>query len=119
MKTVLIIKAAEVRPFAEGKLNNTMVEIAEKTLGNDYKVIKTDVNSGYDVTEEQEKFKSADLVIFQYPMYWFSMPSSLKKYMDDVYAYGVFFEGSENYGFSGLMKGKKYMLSLIRMTLTI
>ena len=59
---------------------------------------------------------------FQFPIYWFSAPALFKKYMDEVYAYGVFFGmGSESnnsdkpqkYGFSnGLMNGKKYMLSI-------
>ena len=40
------------------------------------------------------------------------MPPILKKYLDDVYAYGEFFAFNDGpYGSGGLMKGKKVMLS--------
>uniref|UniRef100_A0A8C4QFZ5 N-ribosyldihydronicotinamide:quinone reductase 2 n=1 Tax=Eptatretus burgeri TaxID=7764 RepID=A0A8C4QFZ5_EPTBU len=41
-----------------------------------------------DIVEEQEKLSDADLVIFQFPMYWFSMPAILKGWMDRVLTYG-------------------------------
>uniref|UniRef100_UPI00358E81E3 ribosyldihydronicotinamide dehydrogenase [quinone]-like isoform X2 n=1 Tax=Myxine glutinosa TaxID=7769 RepID=UPI00358E81E3 len=41
-----------------------------------------------DIVEEQKKLSAADLVIFQFPMYWFSMPAILKGWMDRVLTYG-------------------------------
>lgn len=92
--------------------NQTLFAIADLTLKARYQILTTIVEHGYNVPEEIAKFKQADAVIFQYPVYWFMMPSTLKRYLDDVYAYGEFFafSGGE-YGSGGLMKGKKFMLS--------
>lgn len=109
---ILIINGAEERGLAKGEFNQTLVDTAENyfiSKGN--KVMVTNVSKEYDVSTEHEKFKKADLIIFQYPIFWFTFSSSLKQYIDSVYSYGVFFTGSENYGRGGLMKGKKYMLS--------
>ncbi|MEI9885811.1 MAG: NAD(P)H-dependent oxidoreductase [Rhizomicrobium sp.] len=43
---------------------------------------------GADVAEEQRKLLWADVVILQFPMWWFSMPAILKGWVDRVYAYG-------------------------------
>ncbi len=43
---------------------------------------------------------------------WFMLPPSLKKYLDDVFAYGEFFAFNDGpYGSGGLMGGKKFVLS--------
>lgn len=111
-KTVLIISGQETSDFAKGDYNRGLATAAKSVLEPHLTVLTTDVESGYDVAEEIEKFKAADVVIYQYPVYWFMMPPSLKKYMDDVYAYGEFFAFSDGpYGSGGLMKGKQLMLS--------
>ena len=81
-------------------------------LGKKHRVLTTVIDEGYDPAKETGKFKQADVVIFQYPVYWFTFPASVKQYLDDVYAYGQFFGFAEGpYGSGGLMKGKKFMLS--------
>ncbi len=40
-----------------------------------------------DIEVEQEKLLWADAVIFQFPMWWFSMPAILKGWFERVYAY--------------------------------
>ncbi|WP_210407207.1 NAD(P)H-dependent oxidoreductase, partial [Hydrocoleum sp. CS-953] len=112
MKTLLLILGKETNEFAKGNYNQSLFTIAVETLKTGYEVLTTIVEDSYDVPEEIAKFKQADAVIFQYPVYWFMMPASLKRYMDDVYAYGEFFafSGGE-YASGGLMKGKKFMLS--------
>ncbi len=70
-----------------------------------------------DVAAEQDKLRRADLVIFQFPMWWFSMPAIMKGWFDRVYAYGFAYgvgEHSETrwgkrYG-EGAFKGKRAML---------
>ncbi|GME76004.1 unnamed protein product [Ambrosiozyma monospora] len=72
-----------------------------------------------DVLEEQEKLKWADLLILQFPMWWFSMPAILKGWIDRVFtnglAYGVGYSDEkphgERYG-EGSFKGKRAMLSI-------
>ncbi|NET41632.1 NAD(P)H-dependent oxidoreductase [Okeania sp. SIO2B3] len=112
MNTLLLILGKETNEFAKGSYNQSLFETAVETLSNGYKILTTIVEDGYKIPEEIAKFKQADAVIFQYPVYWFMMPSTLKRYLDNVYAYGEFFafSGGE-YGSGGLMKGKKFMLS--------
>ncbi|MGQ0421841.1 NAD(P)H-dependent oxidoreductase, partial [Bacillus sp. HC-Mk] len=66
------------------------------------------------VTTDKEgkvKFLWADVVIYQTPIYWFSVPGLFKTYMDEVYEYGLFFKGADEYGTGGLLKEKEYMFS--------
>ena len=112
MKRILMIIGKENSELAKGQYNKGLFDSGVEMLKKNYDVITTEIDKGYDVREEIEKFKTADAVIFQYPVYWFMMPSSLKKYMDDVYALGEFFGfGEDGYGSGGLMKNKKFMLS--------
>jgi NAD(P)H dehydrogenase (quinone) len=70
-----------------------------------------------DVAAEQDKLRRADLVIFQFPMWWFSMPAIMKGWFERVYAYGFAYgvgEHSEKrwgkrYG-EGALRGKRAML---------
>jgi len=41
-----------------------------------------------DIAREQEKLMWADTVIFQFPLWWYSMPAIMKGWVDRVYAYG-------------------------------
>jgi NAD(P)H dehydrogenase (quinone) len=69
-----------------------------------------------DVVAEQEKLRWADAVIFQFPLWWFSMPAIMKGWVDRVYsrgfAYGLGETGiSIRYGEGGL-KGRRSMISI-------
>lgn len=46
-----------------------------------------------DIIDEQKKVQEADLVIFQFPLYWFSIvPAILKGWMDRVLCQGFAFD---------------------------
>jgi len=70
-----------------------------------------------DVAAEQDKLRQADLVIFQFPLWWFSMPAIMKGWFDRVYAYGFAYcvgehserRWGERYG-EGAFRGKRAML---------
>ncbi|XP_055451224.1 ribosyldihydronicotinamide dehydrogenase [quinone] isoform X3 [Psammomys obesus] len=64
-----------------------------------------------DILEEQRKVQEADLVIFQFPLYWFSVPAILKGWMDRVLCQGFAFDIPGFYD-SGFLKGKLALLSL-------
>ena len=112
MKTILMILGKETNELAKGTYNKGLFDAGISYLKEGYEILTTDIENGYEVNEEIEKFKKADTVIFQYPVYWFMMPASLKKYLDDVYQVHEFFGfAGHGYGSGGLMKGKKFMLS--------
>ena len=37
------------------------------------------------IQEQQELLKAYDRIIFQFPMYWYSAPYQLKKWIDEVF----------------------------------
>ncbi|CAM3718702.1 NAD(P)H dehydrogenase [quinone] 1 [Pseudomonas reidholzensis] len=63
-----------------------------------------------DITQELEKLKWADLIILNFPIYWFSMPAILKGWIDRVFISGFCYGGVRIYDRGGL-KGKKAMLA--------
>jgi NAD(P)H dehydrogenase (quinone) len=70
-----------------------------------------------DVAAEQAKLLWADAVVFQFPMWWYTMPAILKGWIDRVYAYGFAYGVGEHsdthwgdrFG-QGVMSGKRAML---------
>lgn len=63
-----------------------------------------------DVVAEQKKVKEADLVIFQFPLYWFSMPAIMKGWLDRVFIQGFAHDFPQCFD-SGLLKNKLALLS--------
>ncbi|WLQ12126.1 NAD(P)H-dependent oxidoreductase [Hahella aquimaris] len=112
MKKVLIVNGAEPKSgVADGSFNEGLISVAMQALQPFAEVRTSRVMDGYDISEEQQKYLWADLIVLQFPVYWFSAPAALKRYIDDVYAHGVFFAGAERYGEGGLLKGRRYLLS--------
>jgi len=125
MKNVLIINGHQrYDEIAEGKLTQTFIDKAQDFFeNNNFEVKHSVVESDYNIKEELEKFKWADYILFQYPVYWMGVPWLTKKYMDEIFSGGnntVTFvndgrsrsDSSKKYGSGGLMTNKKYMLSL-------
>lgn len=72
-----------------------------------------------DVAEEQRKLLWADLVVFQFPLWWYGMPAILKGWVDRVYAlgfaYGVGEHGGARWGDrfgEGVLKGRRSMVAV-------
>jgi len=64
-----------------------------------------------DINEEMEKVKWADLLIFQFPIYFTAMPAIMKGWIDRVLAPGFGFNPVINSAYdTGLFKGKSTML---------
>jgi NAD(P)H dehydrogenase (quinone) len=64
-----------------------------------------------DVEAEQAKVAAADLVLFHFPVWWFSMPAMLKGWVDRVFSRGFAYSTGRKYE-SGHFKGKKAMLCI-------
>uniref|UniRef100_A0A3P8V7U9 Ribosyldihydronicotinamide dehydrogenase [quinone] n=1 Tax=Cynoglossus semilaevis TaxID=244447 RepID=A0A3P8V7U9_CYNSE len=63
-----------------------------------------------DIVAEQRKVEEAEFVIFQFPLYWFSVPAIMKGWMDRVLTQGFAFSLQKLYD-KGALKDKKAMLS--------
>jgi NAD(P)H dehydrogenase (quinone) len=63
-----------------------------------------------DISAELEKLLAADVVIFNFPIFWCSVPAILKGWIDRVLVSGVCYGGLRFYDKGGL-SGKKAMLS--------
>lgn len=64
-----------------------------------------------DIKSELDKLLWADLVIFNFPIYWFSMPAIMKGWIDRVFVSGAVYGGKRFYDRGGLA-GKKAMLCI-------
>ena len=122
MKKVLILNGHQYYDVvAKGELTQHYIDTANDFfLKNGFEVKHTHIEKGYDVEEECQKFEWADYVLFQYPVYWMGVPWITKKYFDETFTQGRHYESdgrsrsdaSKTYGTGGLLKGKKYMLSV-------
>ena len=61
----------------------------------------------FDVEAEQNKLAAADVIVLQYPLWWYGWPSLLQKWMEDVFVRGF------SHGSTGTaLRGKKLVVSL-------
>lgn len=63
------------------------------------------------IAAELDKIRRADLMVFQFPLWWFSLPAILKGWVDRVFAMGAAYGQGRIYD-RGVFRGKKAMLSL-------
>lgn len=70
-------------------------------------------NDGFEknISSEQDKVLWCDLMIWQFPLWWFSVPAILKGWIDKVFAMGKFYDNGRIYD-NALLKGKKALLSI-------
>lgn len=59
-----------------------------------------------DVQREQQLLLDNDIILFQFPMYWFSSPSLLKEWFDTVLTAGFAFGGTYN------LKDKSFVVAI-------
>jgi NAD(P)H dehydrogenase (quinone) len=65
-----------------------------------------------EIKSEMEKLDWADLVIFNFPLWWFSLPAILKGWVDKVFAMGFAYGGGKGVYDKGVFKGKKSLLCI-------
>ncbi len=57
------------------------------------------------VEVEQKALLKADLIVWQFPYYWYSLPALMKKWLDDVFLHGF------SHGRTAKLSGKKLLVS--------
>ncbi|MBD0779954.1 NAD(P)H-dependent oxidoreductase [Maribacter sp. ANRC-HE7] len=124
MKNIFIINGSHPFAHSGGRFNETLFNntISFFDTLEEFEVKFTQVGENYNVKEEVEKFKWADIVIYHTPIWWFQIPFGFKKYIDEVFTEGhqngIYSSDGRsrknpniNYGTGGLMHGKKYILT--------
>lgn len=125
MKNILIINGHQkYEGIANGELTQFFLDEAETFFKrNGFNIKYTKTQSDYDIQEELDKFSWANFYFIQFPVYWMGTPWMTKKYIDDIFSSGYgnttyindgrsSNDKSKKYGTGGLLKEKKYMLSL-------
>lgn len=121
-KNIFIINGSKPFGHSGGKLNALLGDkMQEIFMHNGHNVKTSKVINNYNTKEEVEKYLWADVIIYQFPVWWMSTPWVLKKYLDEVLTagYGLLYKNdgrneanpTKNYGRGGLLNQKHYMLS--------
>lgn len=64
-----------------------------------------------DIRRELDYLLAADVLILQFPLYWFSVPAIMKGWIDRVFVDGIIY-GSGRWYDRGAMKGKRAMIAM-------
>ena len=62
-----------------------------------------------DVAREQERVRHADVIVFQFPLWWGGPPAILKGWIDRVLAYGFAYVDGRRFD-TGFLKGRRGLL---------
>lgn len=64
-----------------------------------------------EVEREIDRLQKADLIIFQFPLWWHAPPAMLKGWFDRIFVYGGLYSGSVRYN-HGSLTGKRALCSV-------
>lgn len=64
-----------------------------------------------EVAQAIARLERADLVVFQFPLWWFSLPAILKGWLDRVFVYGDVYSSRVRYD-RGRFRGKRALVSI-------
>ncbi len=104
MKTLILL----AHPDIQGSRINKALKTAALEGGAEVnELYEKYPNFDIAVKKEQKLLAEHHRIILQFPCFWYSCPSLLKKYIDDVFEYGF------AYGSSGTaLKGKEFALAV-------
>ena len=107
MKNILVLNG---HPNPDDSTAGKAVLEAFRTLRPDAKVRTLAAlcgSDGYDVAAEQARLLKADVVVLQFPIFWYSAPSLLERWMEETFVHGF------SHGRTGdKLSGKKLVLSI-------
>lgn len=105
MKTLVIL----AHPTLENSIANKSIIDTLHAQRSDIEVRHLDAlypSFNIDIAREQEALKQADIIVLQFPLFWYSVPAILKHWMDTVLSWGF------AYGTNGdKLKGKFLIVS--------
>lgn len=95
---------ASAADFSQRGQSDYMLSALDQRLDADGETIAADIQA------EIDKVRAADLVIFTFPIYWFSSPAILKGWFDRAFVSGLFCGGLRAYGRRGMV-GKRALFA--------
>lgn len=106
MKNTLIISGHS--DLNESVINKLILGELEKELptAEIRKLDQLHKNFEFDVPAEQQALLNADVIVWQFPFYWYATPAVLKKWIDDVFLFNF------SHGNIRQLAGKKLILSI-------
>ena len=106
-KTLVLLAHDDLEKSLVNKRIKEELSCEENVLYKDLNELYPDFN--IDVKKEQEDLKDISKIVFQFPMYWYSAPALLKRWVDSVLEYGYSYIINEKGDFEALaLKGKKF-----------
>lgn len=106
MKNVLIISGHT--NFSASVANKIILDTVHERLP-ETEIVRLDElypDFRIDVETEQKRLLRADIIVLQFPVFWYSAPSILERWMEEVFRHGF------SHGSTGdKLKGKKLVLS--------
>lgn len=108
---ILIVNGSTPYPDAKGALTAALVQQYQQCCEQRGWSVETSLTGSFDIVEEQAKITRADLIIFQFPVYWYQVPSGLKRYLDEILTMDFAYYASEEYAHGPALTGKRYLVS--------
>lgn len=68
--------------------NKTILESLKDKLNNTEFDYLSDYGFNLNVKKEQEKLLNADVIVFQFPVYWYNCPAVLRNWFEKVFEHG-------------------------------
>ena len=100
MKTTILL----FHPDLHASQANKALAQAAQAAGIEVRDIYSQYPDGkIDVKTEQAVLETTDRIVFQFPMYWYAMPSLMKEWLDQVLEYG---------STGNALQGKKVILAV-------
>lgn len=101
MTNVLIING-QPNPHGPSSTARILAELAKRLPEAQIRAVADTVTEDKTyAAAEQEALKKADVIVWQFPIYWYSAPAKMKQWIDDVLAYGFAYGSGGN-----ALKGK-------------
>jgi len=74
--------------LSKSKVNRAWAEMAKAAKFTVKEMYQLYPDFKIDLEQEQSDLLAHDRIVFQFPFYWYSVPPLMKKWMDDVLAFG-------------------------------
>ncbi len=109
--TVSDLHAMDFQPISDRRNFTTVADAdyfkpqAEESFATDHDGFAADLET------ELLKLEACDLLLFQFPLWWFGLPAILKGWVDRVFAMGRVYGRGHTYD-TGRFRGKRALLSL-------